>query len=1202
VQDVAAATGAPVDAVAAAVGSLHQALQSGNGVEQAAEQLQQMGAISETTAQKVAAMSAAGVALSGSWSAVSSDLNKAAGAAKELGDTLSGIQGQIDAIKQASDTKLGNMFEEGAKAAKRGEKGFQELSAKIQEANAGPWAAFNEVVGKVKESIGNLAGALASTGAVQSVFNAIAEVSVSVLSALYISLLAAVPMLLRFATITGGVAVGALSRLAAAAGISTTAIRGMAVALTGLAFNPLTVALTLAAGLFVNLAGKAIAASRSVEQFNQKMKESRASRGDATGKVLSESQTARTPEERDAAEKNANQAIAESKQRVSENNKTIEQSDKILNSTTLGISDYSMPERDAAASNKATAEKANAEEAKAQQSFQDQINGLAQRTVGFDQERLKIAQERLALERQIANEATKALQKSMNPKSAKEAADNDVAEAERNLKKAEFASKNSFEEKSKLTKAGAAFKETVDENDAAQEKIKEGSAEKLLSKAPASQKYEVEKAIKENDFKELDRQVAMGALSQGDVDEYRQGVQAKADRKPLDYSVFDTEAQTDSGKIQAEIAKREAMVAEEKSALNAKDAFGNSAPDKERVRAVREKMGELVNPLTGASEFAGDKKMQDLQSDVQVAQADYDDARKRGLGDNRVSYLERKMNSAKDAVGEYAAGGIAIPNQRLTTDLQTAQGGENEATRRKEFEAALDTQNVANVAVASEDASMEAGKRKLDAERSSAALRGSGAGADVQAQAEIGPEVDQLNKKLAALKKLEAAEKALNAAVKERQEAKEGTSEYKAAAAKESVARDGVRSAEVAAAGAGAQQGDTAASMQAELDAANQILAISIQQASIDEAAANSRKNAAMEELRLRQQLLQLNLDNATGVTGTKDSASQKEIDKEQAKADKYQQSLNATETVARLDKQIEGLETQVSENPEDQEAKEKLAMAKKSRAHFNDQRYYTDPPEDLIKLRDNALQNVKDLKSKPQNEADIQIASEKEKEDRAAGIADSVERREALVQKSKDNKGKLSEKDQSELNELNTKIAEAGFDENTKSKDIENAITTSQGNQMQIKTEQIAANKKIIQDAEIKSLSMQEKYAPNREASEAAKTRREELEDEAKVESKTAQYSETMEAGKARDLAEKETELERVGIRAEETGQARVDSLTAVGGGATGFIGANQDPAKKTADLAAQIKSILDSVTTKLDNQTSEAQRLAQEMREAAK
>jgi hypothetical protein len=504
-----------------------------------------------------------------------------------------------------------------------------------------------------------------------------------------------------------------------------------------------------------------------------------------------------------------------------------------------------------------------------------------------------------------------------------------------------------------------------------------------------------------------------------------------------------------------------------------------------------------LTPTTEVGAMSKDLAMREtLLSEYGQAQADAATA-KPGGGDRERDIRQRI--AAQYGGGDFAQGLNEIRGKK-TQDLRRDR---DEAIRKGDPNAALAAEDAANQvlqqsreAKAADEAANKAGTRKLGLQKQLNALKGvdDGAAAVVEGDSEI----SSINDKVKAVTEL-------NAKIEQYKKAQaSGDDEaIKAAAA-------GVNTARTAAGSVGADPSrDTLESLDLEKQGIQQAIQLRQQQAAIEQAAANNRRNEIMQELRMRQQLSQLNLNNALGQGGQGGWAEQT-------------------------------------------------------------------------------------------SEADIKIKNVQESKERLAGADALAAEREPLTQKMIDGLG--TDEDADRVQELNKQLSAKGVGEKDTAQDVKNKVTDLTGQELDLRTQQIEGNRNISRDAEIKSLSMQEKYAPNREASEAAKTRREELEDEAKVESKTAQYSQTMDDNVARDLAEKETELERVGIRAEEAGQARVDSLTAVGGGATGFIGANQDPAKKTADLAAQIKGILDSVTTKLDNQTSEAQRLAQEMREAAK
>jgi hypothetical protein len=224
-------------------------------------------------------------------------------------------------------------------------------------------------------------------------------------------------------------------------------------------------------------------------------------------------------------------------------------------------------------------------------------------------------------------------------------------------------------------------------------------------------------------------------------------------------------------------------------------------------------------------------------------------------------------------------------------------------------------------------------------------------------------------------------------------------------------------------------------------------------------------------------------------------------------------------------------------------------------------------------------------------SEADMRIADERKTRQRAEEARALVAEREAL---------RASGASPDAEQELNKKIAALGFDKNTSSQDINSAIKKSQLNEVDLRAQQVEANRNINRDAEIQSLSAQEKYAPSQEARKKAKENREKLEDDTAIEQKTAQYSKTMDQDKAKELATKETELQRLVTRADEAGTPRVDSLTAVGGGATGFIGANPvDIQKEINKKAEEIAKILPKIEQALNEQTKEGRNILTKLSE---
>jgi hypothetical protein len=172
-------------------------------------------------------------------------------------------------------------------------------------------------------------------------------------------------------------------------------------------------------------------------------------------------------------------------------------------------------------------------------------------------------------------------------------------------------------------------------------------------------------------------------------------------------------------------------------------------------------------------------------------------------------------------------------------------------------------------------------------------------------------------------------------------------------------------------------------------------------------------------------------------------------------------------------------------------------------------------------------------------------------------------------------------------LQELNWQLAGKGFGEKDTAQDVKNKMKDMDLEEAGLRTQQLSSNRSIERDARIKSLSMQEEFAPTAEGRRRAKKAREAKEDEATVEGKTAEYSKTMDQRVAKELAVKETELDRLKIQNDEAGTPRVDSLTAVGGGATGFVGGGAvDIQKSIRDKTEELKQILTKVESVLKEQ----------------
>lgn len=1009
VQDVAAATGAPVDTMATAVADLYNALKSGDGVEAASGQLKNMGAISDETAKRLESLSASGVGLATTWQVVEADLNKANGAASALGGTIAGLQQQLANIQQGSDTKIGEMFIEGEKAGYRAAIGFKKFTAAVEEANAGPWSALFGAINSIKEAVGGMLGAFAETGAVKTIFQALGVVAIAVLGGINITIVALIVQLGKFT-----------AKLL----VTRTAVAALGATAKG--FAALWSGATLGLTAFVAVLGTMIAlgtrAATSVKELKSQIKEFNAESNKGTEKARGMVFTASSPEERDAAEKYLEEQITNARGGIDQGKKDLAQAREDKQS----LDPF---RRKAGGVNEVQAEGAIQQGEMTLQGLIGLQEVLNQRArdggiTAFDQKRLEVAQKRADLEKDIAERARDRIQASATPESAAKMAATQKEKAENELKYAEQATANRKEDDKMLDKASKDFQKSKQERDSGSEEYN-AAVERNKELEKNKEIIGVGAGAKEVDINDSRNSRNKEYLANKEIIAKGAGKVGEG----LDYSALDEagkNAVSESGKLQAEIAKRQAMKAE----------FEDSSAKGDSVRRdrVESEIKNLKNPLTGASE-------------------EYD------------------ANDPAKSLG----GGM----QRLQTDLRAAAEREDELAKRAGLENATIVDQQAKEAKAADTASNEAGQRKLNIQKQLAALQGLEGGDGKAAEAELEPEIAQLKKKQEAVKALKDAEDAYNAA---RQSGDKG---------KIAEAEANFNQKRTDAFRAGRQEGDTPESVNQEIQATQNILDIRRQEAAIVEAAARRRRDDLMQELNFRKQIAQLSFSSATSATGGGAGGP---------------------------------------------------------------------------------------------SEADIRIEDVQRNRSRAESIRGDVAERDALLEKIKS--GTAGEGELKRKAELDEKIAGAGFDKNTNLEDLANAIKSLKLEEVNLRTGQISENDNVVRDARIKSLSMQEKYAPSQKARLDAKSLREEEEDKGAIKQKTAEYSKNMDEGKARELAMKETELDRIQKGIDEAGDARVDSFTAIGGGATGFLGGMKgDTQERIAKLNEEIKAIL----SRIDQKTSE-------------
>lgn len=829
VQDVAAATGAPVDTMATAVADLYNALKSGDGVEAASSQLKNMGAISDTTAQKLESLNASGVSLAATWQVVEADLSKANGAASALGGTIAGLQQQLANIQQGSNTKIGEMFAEGEKAGLRAAIGFQKFTAAVEEANAGPWAAFNAAINSGKEALGSFLGKAAETAALKGIFQALAVAAIGLLAGAFVPIL----------TIIGPLVAG-LYKVAAA----TKVVQGAMAGARGWSqlWAGTTVAITASAAAMAAFGAKVYEANQSMrrmrDEFAQFQKDS--SQGIAKTAAVAYGSSL-TPEERDSASKDIEAQIARQKEAKTAGQKNLDQarSDQEGEGMFGGKANpFNIPAIIAGFSNEITARgqvEAADQNIQMLSGLQGELNGKAMEngTMGADAKMLEISRRRLELEKQIADAAKARLIASSNPEQAAKFAAQASEKAAKERKLAEDQAPRRYDDQRNTENATNKYRASMQRRESANEgymgAVNENAqiAEQLGVNVedlntPVSPE-EIEAAnnsykVYKKSSNAVKAQVKLaGSGRAGDYQRNQEIINARRTDQSAPMAALGEVGvglNTDVEKIQADMARRQALIQEERDAITAKFSASQQPTKAGRDAAgaiADERMSAVTAQIEGLKDYQGNA------------------VGRGGLGGQEMNDLQNKLTAATEAA-----------------DVPGKVAADEEAKIRAQ---------AAKEAAAAAQAEIAAGQRKLNIQKQIAVLRGMEGGDGKAAEAELGPEIAQLNEKKKAVEALKTAEddynKALNSGNKNEIAIAEANYNQKRADAF----------------GAGMKAGDSPDSIDQEVQGMNQILDIRKQQAAIEQAAAQRRRDDLMNEMKMTNQILQLRLSEARGTT-----------------------------------------------------------------------------------------------------------------------------------------------------------------------------------------------------------------------------------------------------------------------------------------------------------------------------------------------
>ena len=1185
IQDSAAATGAPVDAMAASVSDLYNALNSGavsgskfaEGVGGAASQLQRMGAISAATVAQVTGLAESGASVSSTWQVVEADLARAAGAASELGGTIAGLKQQLATLEESGSIDVGNQFAEGEKAGLRAAIAFEKVSAAMESANAGPWSVVVGVINSVKEAFANLFLAVSQTGPFTTFFKVVGVVAVAAFVALTATMIVQSAAILTWAASTA-VGAAAITGLTVALGVCTAALQ-----VWWASVNAATLGLAALVAAFIAMGGAAITAGMQVSALAEELKKIKSKDIKVNADINSRIKAVKTVEDYDEAKKEIDAQKAGKVEQRKQGQKELEELD----------ASYNPFFRD---SRRAEAQGKIDDADKGITVAQEQGGNLleeasASGALGFDKQRLDIAKDRLELEKQILEAARQSVQQSSSPKEA-----------------AKYAKEDREAKEKKFNDASA-----TQENVAGDSRIAKKAAVEVAKKKDA------EVADQENiEAKKRKASELKSVTSYGDVfDEVTGGDESELES--IRGSIANSRNEAKPGQVAARFD----------SSVYDKARDGYTEKDGTKVEGARTEAGKLDIEL--AKRTALETERTAANSELEQAQKDTSP-----LKDVLVERAQKRVDNVAGQIGgitdvdgkTVGAGGLApAAMQSLQVDLASAKADGSTVKSREDLENARKIEQLANEALAAHEAAIDASAKRLDLEQQISALSG---GTDSGKQAAIDAEQTQsrqdTEKKRAPLAakekareeyvkatRIEGADKVLA------QGSEKDSPEQAQLRAKIEAARVAMESASTAAASQGVKDGDSQESYD------------------LDNKAADAKKRQATQDLRenvasrgFAEGEKAKDDDHNSTVSATRGLATGGRIEANLT-ANKETEALlkrkAATEQVAMAEEKLKS----ASEKDKPQATAELNRVREQAKsAGFQDGDNVSSINAEIASVqkvkemrlqqaaieeaaaqrrRDNAMQELRTMQQMAQINLDRAAgktpgknAFDVKKEERGKELEDLdkakplVEQRDAL--QALQGTDMAQEGDAETINELSRQLQGLNVGDAETSQDVSTRRKKNRTEDSDAVAEKVDNEKQISRDLQIKMAETQMNYGQD---PRGAETKMKELQDEKMKEDLQRSFeNKGIDPEKASELADQETKRARLETTMNERGTPRVDNMTAMGGGTTGFVGPAVDEkgllkeidkkAEAQNELLREIKSQGASMMTLAQNQLSDA------------
>jgi hypothetical protein len=1153
VQDVAAATGSPVDAVATAVANLNQQLQSGGDATQAASQLAGLGAISQATAQKVAQLAASGAPAADSLRVLGAELGNAAGASDKLASTLGGLEAQLANLQNANNISIGDLFIEGEKAGKRAAIGFEKVRGAIDEVASGPIATIVNGFQSLKEAIANLASSEGGISAIKGLFVVLSSSSIAILAVVIAQLLKLGGTLLMVAG-SAVKASGALTLLGAAGG----RFMGWLNTATGRMS-------ALAAGLSM-IAVKAFQVRDAINASTKAIQDLSTSNARQMGGFAKAQVKIETPEDRQAAVGNIDQAILENDDAL---NNAIKERDAVRNKSRFGsgtaigaggaaltgavIGQLAIPIPGVGAAIGAGAGLAlgagvggfmdsaeydaelNQKEDAVDQirrqggSLRNRRKGIAQTKVGMDQKQYQQAITADSFQGSVRRGAMERLQGLSSPDTAVKLAESELSVASEKQVTAQAASRASYGENENLYKAQQGIissrqgvNQATDELKIAQEDGDDGATE-----AAGEKRREAVKKFEEA-FKELENlkpETGSGKLSKDLAirenlrDEKAQALEDQASGRGGD------QLNAINARIEA-LGGQEAISGPAIQDLRKRRDQAMEGEDPVKAAEYKEEMAMRVQAAkvaqaAAAGEVKASKERLALEAKISALKGG---GKAAALKASDLEYQNEASAIGKrsEAVAEKEASGA---EPRYMAALQAAQAAklgddpDNDTAAQKQIRLTLEDarREWERVQTVAAEAGVQAGDTaeslKLAQERATQRKEERDQSIAEQSVTQKG----QLNRDRGAAGRARAGrgDSALERAagsvaeggarviniMRAEQAAKElesaqGAVKNPKSLTKEETDRINNAKTNLAATGFGGMGVDEIAQIKA---AEIEILELKRQQAEVDFASAAARKQAAMEEVKFQQMRDQITVAGALGKTaGSEFDVREKELQNDRAKAEKAVPIAQQKEV---LSAQAVGLKTAA---------------------------------EDLRARGD----------------------------EKGAAVLDA--QAEALIRK---------------RDELEKALAQLGF-AGVSSDDIAAQVAQINAALGTNQADRLVATQDMAKDKQIKAARIAEEYAPTAKARDTATQNRKKLEDDKFYQDALKGYNAAdIKGPEAERLARNDTKMNRLQSDLDEAGTPEVDDLTRMGGNAakTGlFPNGTQDKQEQLRDLAEQQAGLL--------------------------